>query len=109
MSVYAAMNNAILLSAAALFAKAQQDTWKWKENESARATRLGVLAYILLLYRLLFWEVFENYTSSQKLLDYFLHGQSFVLFLTKNGLGYTYGDFFQTHLVTLLSFEKLVN
>jgi hypothetical protein len=32
----------------------------------------------------------------------FFHGKNCVLILTKNGLGYIWGDFSQTHLVTLL-------
>jgi hypothetical protein len=32
----------------------------------------------------------------------FYHGKIYVLILTKNGLGYILGDFYVTHLVTLL-------
>jgi hypothetical protein len=44
---------------------------------------------------------FENYGRSPNFVATFFHGRSDVLVLTKNGLGYIWGDFFTHHLVTL--------
>jgi hypothetical protein len=41
-----------------------------------------------------FGKWFENYKSSAHLWGTFSHGTSYVLILTKNGLGYILGDFF---------------
>jgi hypothetical protein len=43
-----------------------------------------------------------TYISSPNLYAIFPISIKHVLILTKNGLGYVLGDFFQTHLVTLV-------
>jgi hypothetical protein len=42
-------------------------------------------------------------------LGYFFHSKGYALLLTGKGLGYTLGDFLQTHLVTLLEIETMNN
>jgi hypothetical protein len=48
------------------------------------------------------WVVLENYCSSPIFWATLLLGKRYVSILIKNGLGYIFGDFLQTHLVTLI-------
>jgi hypothetical protein len=49
----------------------------------------------------LFWAFSEIYRSSPNLWPTFFHGKKFWLNLKKNWAGLHFGQFFQTHLVTL--------
>jgi hypothetical protein len=59
---------------------------------AARVTRLGDFSPIGWLFSL--GSFLENYCCSPKFLTSFFNGQSYVLILTNNGLGYILGDFY---------------
>jgi hypothetical protein len=57
----------------------------------------------------LLWAVFQKLHKEPKTVGYFIPMNILCINYDKNGLGYSLGDFSQTHLVTLLDDDAQVN